>query len=76
MKNQNNYYLYDHSKFNKLDYINKNSELKNIYRSYCALEIFLAKDNLELILDRFEGSLAKIIDTLKDAFDLKNNANI
>ncbi|CDW82096.1 UNKNOWN [Stylonychia lemnae] len=76
LRNQNNYYLYDHKSLNKIDYINKNSELKNIYRSFNALQIFLAKDNLEIILDRFEGSLEKIILSLKDAFDPKSNANI
>lgn len=61
---------------NKIDYVNKNTDLKNIYRSYNALQIFLAKDNLNIILDRFEGSLEKIVVVLKDAFDVKNNANI
>ena len=61
---------------NKIDYINKNSELKNIYRSYNALQIFLAKDNLQIILDRFEGSLEKIITVLRDGYDPKNNCNL
>eukprot|EP00347_Sterkiella_histriomuscorum_P002617 403367450 len=76
LKNQNNYYLYDNKSLNKIDYINKNAELKNIYRSFNALQIFLAKDNLEIILERFEGSFEKIILTLKDGLDIKNNANI
>lgn len=68
--------MYDYRSLNKLEYINKNAELKNIYRSYNALMIMLAKDNLDLILTRFEGSLEKIVLTLKDAFDIKSNANI
>ena len=61
---------------NKIDYFNKNPELKNIYRSYNALQIFLAKDNLQIILDRFDGSLDKIITVLRDGFDSKNNCNL
>lgn len=76
LKRENNYYLYDHKSLHKIDYINKNAELKNIYRSYNALQIFLAKDNLAIIIDHFEGALEKIILTLKDGFDLKNNANL
>ena len=76
LKNANNYFLYDSRSLNKLEYINKNAELKNVYRSYNALMIILAKDNLELILNRFEGSLEKIVITLRDAFEVKNNANI
>jgi hypothetical protein len=38
--------------------------------------ILLAKDNLDLILTRFEGSLLKILVTLKDAFDPKSNASL
>ena len=76
LRKENNYYLYDHSKYGKLDYINKNQELKNIFRSYLALQIFLAKDNLDFILGRFENSLCKVINTVKDAFDTKNNACI
>ena len=57
LKKANNYYLYEVNKMNKIDYINKNTELKNIYRSYVALCIFLAKDNLDLILDVYESSL-------------------
>lgn len=37
LRNSNTYYLYDHSKSNKIEYINKNNELKNIYRSFVAL---------------------------------------
>ena len=76
LKREYNYYLYDHKSLHKIDYINKNAELKNIYRSYNALQIFLAKDNLAIIIDHFEGALEKIILTLKDGFDLKNNANL
>lgn len=36
---------------NKIDYINKNAELKNIYRSFNAFYIITAKDNLEIILN-------------------------
>ena len=74
LANANNYYLYDHLKMNKIDYINKNNELKNVYRSFVALQIFLAKDNLDLILDYFDTSLQRIITQLKDAFDPRNNA--
>ena len=68
--------MYEGSKFNKIDYINKNTELKNIYRSYIALNIFLAKDNLDLILDIYENSHVRILGILKEAFTEKNNANL
>lgn len=60
----------------KMDYINKNVELKNIYRSFNALHIFLARDNLEIIMSRFDSALDRIVLTLKDAFEVKNNACI
>ena len=46
LKNQNNYYLYDSNKMTKIDYINKNPDIKDIYRSYLALNILTYHDNL------------------------------
>jgi hypothetical protein len=66
--------LYDASKLGKIDYVNKNAEIKNIYRSYNAVMILTAKDNLELLLEMFVDSLERIVYVLKDAFDVKNNA--
>lgn len=57
-----------------MDYINKNPELKNIYRSFNAFYILTAKNNLEIILEFFSGSLERILNVLKDAFEVKNNA--
>ena len=72
----NNYYLYDMNKVHKLDYNNKNPELKNIYRSYNAVTIFLEGKNLDLILMEFKDSHTRIIQTLKEGMLIENNASM
>jgi len=72
----NNYYLYDYNKLHKMDYTNKNPELKNVYRSFNALSIFLTGSNLEIILDSFKDAHSRILLTLRDALEPKNNASL
>ena len=68
--------MYDPQKLNKLEYINKNPEIKNIYRSYNAFNILASNDNLLLILNFFEDALERIIHSLKDALEYKSNASL
>ena len=70
----NNYYLYDMNKIKKLDYCNKNPELKNIYRSYNAVTIMLEAKNLENVLASVKDSHRRLIEALKESMIIENNA--
>jgi hypothetical protein len=43
------YYLYDLYKFDDLDYINSFEKLRNLYRSFMALNYFTKYDNFALL---------------------------
>jgi hypothetical protein len=75
LRNSNNYYLYDIHKVHKLDYVNKNAEIKNIYRAYNALQICLTNKNIHLILD-IPGAFDRVMTTIIDGLHPKNNASI
>lgn len=46
LRRTNNYYYYDARKLHKMEYINKNPEIKNIFRAFNTLKICLTGKNL------------------------------